>query len=64
MELHLSNPETQKRVQGEEHPDTLIIMHNLAFHYKNENRHQEAIGLMKKVVDLRTKRLGWIIQIY
>ena len=40
--------ETSKRVLGEEHPDTLTSMNNLAFIWKKQRRDTEAIELMKK----------------
>ncbi|KAF5852458.1 hypothetical protein GGP41_007843 [Bipolaris sorokiniana] len=36
--------ETKKRVLGEEHPDTLINMANLAHMWKSQSRSEEAIA--------------------
>ncbi len=50
--------DTRKRVQKEEHPDTLNSMDNLASTYWSQGRCDEAIGLIQVVVDLRTKIIG------
>jgi hypothetical protein len=50
--------ETRKRVLGEEHPDTLTSMNNLAYTEKGQGRDEEAIRLMSNCVQLRTQRLG------
>ena len=50
--------DTRKRVLGEEHPDTLTSMNNLAFTWKENGRHVEALKLMKECVQLRTLVLG------
>jgi hypothetical protein len=50
--------ETRKRVLGEEHPDTLNSMNNLAFIWKDIGRHGDAIGLIQTCFDLRQQVLG------
>ena len=50
--------ETRKRVLGEEHPDTLTSMNNLAYTWKEQGRDEEAIKLMTECVQLRTQILG------
>lgn len=47
-----------KMVLGEEHPDTLISMANLAFTWKSLERNKDAIGLMEKCFRLQKVRLG------
>ena len=46
--------ETRKRVLGQEHPDTLSSMANLAFTTKDQSRKEEAIEVMVECVQLRT----------
>jgi hypothetical protein len=50
--------ETRKRVLGDEHPDTLTSMNNLAFTMIGQGRKGDAIKLMTKCVRLRQKILG------
>ena len=50
--------ETTKRVMGEEHPETLICMYNLAHTWKSLGRVTEASQLMEKCLELRTQKLG------
>jgi hypothetical protein len=45
-------------VLGEEHPDTLISMANLAIAWKGQGRNEEAIQLMSNCVRLRMQILG------
>jgi len=45
-------------VLGEEHPDTLTSMNNLAYTWKGQGRDEEAIKLMSECVQLRTQILG------
>jgi len=45
-------------VLGEEHPDTLTSINNLAFTLKGHGQNAEAIKLMEKCVQLRTLVLG------
>ncbi len=40
--LYLETVETQKRVLGDDHPDTLISINNLATLYENQGRWAEA----------------------
>jgi len=58
-ELEVQVMETRKRVLGEEHPDTLTSMANLAFTWKGYGRDAEAIELMEKCVLLRASVLGF-----
>lgn len=57
-ELEVQVMETRKRVLGEEHPDTLTSMNNLAFTLKSQSRNEEAISLMNRCLKLRTQVLG------
>jgi Tetratricopeptide repeat len=50
--------ETRKRVLGQEHPDTLTSMHNLAYTYNALGFADKAISLMTDVVALRILALG------
>lgn len=50
--------ETRKRVLGEEHPSTLISMANLAFTWKDQGRHADALALMKDCAQARQQVLG------
>jgi tetratricopeptide (TPR) repeat protein len=47
-----------KRTLGEEHPDTLSAMHNLADRYSEVGRRPEALELVEKVVAARKKTQG------
>jgi hypothetical protein len=47
-----------KRTLGEEHPDTLGSMHNLASSYGEAGRRQEALQLTETVVAARKRTLG------
>jgi hypothetical protein len=47
-----------KRTLGEEHPDTLGSMHNLALIYSEVGRWQEALQLTETVVAARKRTLG------
>jgi len=49
---------TSIKVLGEEHPDTVTAMANLAFSYKDLGRWREAIELLQKAVDGSRKVLG------
>lgn len=55
LELHVL--EMRKRVLGENHPDTLLAMANLAFTLKPQSRTQEAIFLMETCIKLRKQIL-------
>ncbi|KAF2787606.1 hypothetical protein K505DRAFT_257322, partial [Melanomma pulvis-pyrius CBS 109.77] len=48
-----------KRVLGEEHPDTLSSIANLAYTWKSQSRNEEAILLMEKCVKLQKRILGY-----
>jgi len=45
--------ETTKRVLGQEHPDTLTTMNNLAFTYNSQGRWKEAEELQVQVIATR-----------
>lgn len=57
-ELEVQVMEASSRVLGEEHPDTLTSMDNLAFTMKVQGRHLEAIKLMAECVRLQIRVLG------
>lgn len=46
-----------KKVLGEEHPNTLHTMHNLAVTYDSQGRYKEAEALQVGVLELRKKVL-------
>jgi hypothetical protein len=50
--------ETMKRVLGEEHPDTLTCMGNLASTYMDQGRWKEAEELEVQVIKTRKRVLG------
>ncbi|KAI9887237.1 MAG: hypothetical protein M1823_000907 [Watsoniomyces obsoletus] len=50
--------ETRQRVSGQEHPDTLASMTNLASTYGNQGRWQEAEELEVQVMETRQRVLG------
>jgi hypothetical protein len=45
-------------VLGEEHPDTLTTINNLAWTWKSQGRDIEAIGLMSECQRLLKQKLG------
>ena len=49
---------TRKRILGEEHPDTLISMDNLASIYRDQGRLKEAENLEVQVMEVRKRVLG------
>jgi hypothetical protein len=49
--------ETRKRIQREEHPDTLTIMGNLASTYNSQGRWKEAELLKIQVIKTRKRML-------
>ena len=49
---------TRKRVLGEEHPDTLISMANLASTYSNQGRWKEAEELQRQELETYSRILG------
>jgi UDP-2,3-diacylglucosamine pyrophosphatase LpxH len=57
-ELFVQVMETRKRVLGDEHPDTLTSMANLALTYRNQGRWKEAEGLFVQVMETCKRVLG------
>ena len=49
---------TSRRELGEEHPDTLTSMNNLAFTMEGLDRKLEATKLMDECIQLRNRVLG------
>jgi tetratricopeptide (TPR) repeat protein len=56
-ELEVQVMETRKRVLGEEHPDTLLSISNLASTYRNQGRWKEAEELGVQVMETKKKVL-------
>jgi len=52
----------RKRTLGEERPDTLHSIHDLAVRYSEAGRRQEALQLLETVVAARKRTLGEEIQ--
>jgi hypothetical protein len=50
--------QTRKRVLGDEHPDTLTSMANLAFTLQSQARPEEALALIERCFQLRQRVLG------
>jgi tetratricopeptide repeat protein len=50
--------EIRQRVLGEEHPNTLISMNNLAHIFKKQGRAEEAVALMENCIRMKTRVLG------
>ena len=50
--------EMRKKVLGDEHPDTLSSMGNLASTYSDQKRQNEAEQLEIQVMEIRKKLLG------
>lgn len=50
--------ELQRQVLGEEHPDSLQAMHDLAMTWKSRGRRDDAISLMGECLQLRRSVLG------
>jgi len=48
----------RKSKLGEDHPDTISSMGNLANHYAQAGRREEALKLSEEVVQLRKSKLG------
>jgi hypothetical protein len=48
----------RKRTLGEEHPNTLSVMANLAISYSNQGQTHEATELEMKVIEVRKRTLG------
>ncbi|KAF2741890.1 hypothetical protein M011DRAFT_472716, partial [Sporormia fimetaria CBS 119925] len=57
-ELGVQVMEARKRVLGEEHPNTLTSMNNLAATYRNQGRWKEAEQLEVQVIEARKRVLG------
>ncbi|THC87591.1 hypothetical protein EYZ11_012963 [Aspergillus tanneri] len=53
--LEVQVMETRKTVLGAEHPDTLTSMNNLAYTWKSQGKLQDALALIKKCSDLRSR---------
>lgn len=53
MHIYKQTLELRKRVWGDEHPDTLRSMNNLARLYSKFGRHQEAMQLDKQTVEAK-----------
>jgi hypothetical protein len=50
--------EIRKRVLGVEHPDTLIVMGNLAVTWEGQGKNEEALTLMSVCAEMRLRVLG------
>ena len=50
--------ETQRRIVGEEHPDAVNTLHNLAVFYVNEGRNADAEPLATRALEIRRRVLG------
>ena len=48
----------RKRTLGEEHPDTLLAMANLAFTYESQKRDTDAERLYEHVLEVSKRTLG------
>lgn len=57
-ELLVRVMETRKRGLGEEHPDTLISMANLALTYSNQGQSKEAEKLLVQVIETEKRVLS------
>ena len=57
-ELYIRVLEIRKRVRGEEHPDALKTMQDLASTYKKRGRYREAEELEVRVLEIRKRVLG------
>ncbi|KAG9201760.1 hypothetical protein G6514_005376 [Epicoccum nigrum] len=57
-ELFVQVIETTKRVLGDEHPNTLLSIGNLASTYRNQGRWNEAEKLFVQVIETRKRVLG------
>ena len=49
---------TRKRLLGDEHPDTLTSMHNLAHTLHSQDRREEALTMMERCFQSRQRILG------
>jgi hypothetical protein len=50
--------EARRRIQGEEHPDTLTTMDNLALTYQDQGKPVDAAQLQEKVLEARRRIQG------
>jgi len=50
--------DTRRRLKGDEHPDTLAVMHNLAMLYRAQGRYEEAEPVNVAVFEARRDLLG------
>jgi len=50
--------EARKTRLGEDHPDTLMSMHKLAFTWKSQGRQADALAMMKGCAQARHRVLG------
>ncbi|KAB5536087.1 hypothetical protein GE09DRAFT_1141404 [Coniochaeta sp. 2T2.1] len=50
--------ETRKTKLGVDHPDTLTSMADLAFMWKSQGRHEDALALMQDCVKAQQRVLG------
>ena len=57
-ELEVQAMETEKRVLGQEHPDTLTSIANLASTFWTQGRWKEAEELFVQVIETRKRVLG------
>jgi Tetratricopeptide repeat len=57
-ELEVQVMEKRERVLGQDHPDTLTSMNNLAFAWKSQGRDIEAFDLLNECFLLRKQKLG------
>ena len=57
-ELQVQEMQTRKRVLGDEHPDTLTSMNNLAYTLQLQSRYKEALALIETCFHLRQQVLG------
>ncbi|KAF2267719.1 TPR-like protein [Lojkania enalia] len=57
-ELEVQVMEMRKRVLGDEHPDTLTSMANLAYTWKSQSQNKEAISLIEKCIKLQRQIHG------
>ncbi|TGO25601.1 hypothetical protein BPAE_0076g00020 [Botrytis paeoniae] len=57
-QLEVQVMETRKKKFGVDHPDTLTSMANLAYTWKGQDRHKEALKLLEECVVLQSRSLG------
>jgi len=58
IDLHERTLADRRAVLGDEHPDTLESLHNLASAYGAAGRREESIDLLRKTVEIRSRTLG------